>query len=95
MQCEVSAMNAAGHQRGANCGEPMAALMFVNVYGSGVLDGAKVVTWGQYKDRNNNNAKVTGVMDPCHTGQMMANSDTWGCAEFASKYFTFESVCVY
>ena len=43
---------------------------------TGVLDGAKVVTWGKFKS---NGAWTTGVMDPCQKGAGLQYTDVWGC----------------
>ena len=52
-------MNDAGHRTGANCGEPMAGLAFVQTNSGAPLDGAKVVTWGKYKVKGKSGS-VTG-----------------------------------
>ena len=81
MACEVRSTNSAGHRSGGNCGEPLAALSFVQTDPTGVLDGAKVVTWGRYRDRTNGNAWTTRVMDPCMQGAGLGFTNTWGCAQ--------------
>ena len=63
LNCQAKSTNNSGHRSGANCGEPMAAMAFVQTNPGGKLDGAKVVTWGKFKDQTN--AWTTGVMDPC------------------------------
>ena len=87
MACEVRSLNAAGHRTGANCGEPMAAMMYVQTNPTATLDGTKVVTWGKYKEEGKS-GWVTGVMDPCGlNGDPLANADVWGCAQLTGNAF--------
>ncbi len=79
MACQVRSKTGAGHRSGGNCGEPMAAMSFVQTNPTGVLDGAKVVTWGKYRDPVSK-AWTTGVMDPCMSGASLDSTDVWGCA---------------
>lgn len=79
-------MNAAGHRTGANCGEPMAGLTFVQTNPAATLDGAKVVTWGKSKQKGVS-GWVTGVMNPCGGGQGLENADVWGCAQLTGNAF--------
>lgn len=80
MACQVRSTTGAGHRSGGNCGEPMAAMSFVQTNPTGVLDGAKVVTWGKYRDPVSK-AWTTGVMDPCMSGASLGYTDVWGCAQ--------------
>jgi hypothetical protein len=53
--CQARSTNNAGHSHGGNYGEPMAALAIIRTSSAASLKGAKVVTWGRFKDRNNGN----------------------------------------
>ena len=87
MACEVRSLNAAGHRTGANCGEPMAGMTYVQTNPTATLDGVKVVTWGKYKVKGKS-GWVTGVMDPCGRGQGgLENIDVWGCHQLAGNAF--------
>ena len=80
-------MNDAGHRTGANCGEPMAGMAFVQTNPGAPLNDAKVVTWGK-KTVPGQSGTVTGVMDPCGRGQGgLENIDIWGCHQLAGNAF--------
>ncbi len=81
--CQARSTNNAGHSHRGNYSEPIAALAIIQTSSAAPLKGAKVVTWGRFKDRNNgNNAWVTGVMNPCGGGFELDDTDVWGCARF-------------
>ena len=84
MACEVRSTSAAGHRAGGNCGEPMAAMAFVQTNPIATLDGAKVVTWGRYKQ---DKVWTTGVMNPCMSAYGLGYADTWGCAQLTGNAF--------
>ena len=87
MACEVRTANGAGHRTGANCGEPMAALALVQITPTAELDGARVVTWGKFKDPTTKK-NTEGVMDPCGPKSQNGGldwTDTWGCTQLTGK----------
>ena len=86
MACEVRSTTASGHRTGGNCGEPMAALSVVTTNPTATFAGAKVVTWGSYRDLTQASKPwVTGVMDPCMTGRGLGYTDVWGCGQLTGR----------
>ena len=75
--CQLGSVSNAGHQRGGNCGEPMAVMAYLQDNPEGALTGGKVVTWGPLDKQ-----KTKGVMNPCATdlGTDIAVRD-WGCGQ--------------
>lgn len=85
LACQLRSSNNSGHRSGGNCGEVMAAMNVCTVNPDVNLAGAKIVTWGLYKN-------VQSVWDPCvPIPEDLASIDVWGCHSFAE---TLEMVVI-
>ena len=64
----------------------MAVMAYLHGNENGDLTGAKIVTWGEWKDPITKEP-MEGVMDPCATGQGQGNIEFWGCGQFCRKSY--------